>query len=208
MKDAASKGLLLDRDVPKSHRLRRQGGREACRTGPHDQHIEHPSAAPALAGDSLDGLATLYQRIANEPHAAQLPGDVDTRNIRLELRRQHGNVDAPPLGPVHQRYRIDRTGGPAGSVADALARRDELRLSVDQPQHMRFRCLRTRLHALPAAHAARGIYQRMQRHRLHESSAARVLACHAALRGDGAPLAQIPLPQEKQRSQINDPEPI
>ena len=71
----------------------------------------------------------LLGRLADQPHAAQLAGDVDARTLVSELRADVGDVDAALLGAEHQADRLHRAGRQAGAVADAGRGVDQHRLA-------------------------------------------------------------------------------
>src|SRR5205807_859996 len=67
--------LLLDRDIAHVLRLGGERGREPGGTGPDDEHVEllAPRASGAVfLGDRLDDLTALLERVADQPHPAEL----------------------------------------------------------------------------------------------------------------------------------------
>ncbi|MFC6689502.1 hypothetical protein ACFQBU_18225 [Jhaorihella thermophila] len=65
-------------------------GRDPRRAGADDHHVQHPAACARAPGDSRHRLPALFDRVANEPHAARFPGNVDARHVGLEIQAERG----------------------------------------------------------------------------------------------------------------------
>ena len=85
------------------------------------------------------GLAPLFYRIADQAHAAQLPRDIDTRNIGLEIRPDLGNVHPAGRRAENQGYGVGRASGLAGAVAYAGGGRDQVGAVIDKAKYAFFR---------------------------------------------------------------------
>src|SRR5436853_101842 len=125
-------------------------------------------AGPAL-GIRLDRLPSLLESGADEPHAAQFTRDENAGYRGLEFRRQDGNVDATPLAAEHQRDGIDRTGGLACAVADAIPGTYQDGPPVDDAKDRVVRLFRAGLDARAAADTSRGINNGVKRRRFRRT---------------------------------------
>jgi hypothetical protein len=80
----------------------------------------------------------LFDRIANEPHAAELSGDKETRNIGLKIRADMGQFDAAGFRSKDKLDRAYRAGRAAGAVTHALAPRDQFRFPLYETDNIAF----------------------------------------------------------------------
>src|SRR5258705_465432 len=164
--DGATEGFLLDGHAAHTLGLRGQCGRKACGTRTDDDQVEAVITRPALLGDHLDRLPSLFERVADEPHPAELPGDENAGHRPFEAGREDRNVDATPLAAKHQLDGIDRTDRLARAVADAISGTHQYGVPVHDAEDRVVRLLRAGLDARAAANAARVINDRVKRRRL------------------------------------------
>ena len=88
-------------------------------------------AAPFELRDGFDRLATLLDRLANEPHAAKFPRDEEARHVGFEIRLDEGNVHSALGGAEYEPYRVVWARRHARAVANACTRVHQLRLAAD-----------------------------------------------------------------------------
>src|SRR5216110_127346 len=78
--DRAAEGFLLDRHVAHVLGLGGQRGGKAGGTCADDHQVKLLARRAAPLGDRFDRLPSLLERVADEPHAAELPGDENARH--------------------------------------------------------------------------------------------------------------------------------
>jgi len=173
---------------------------------PHDDHVGVLVAAVSAPlqphGDFTHRLLALFDGVADQAHATELAGHVETGNIGLEVRADVRQFNAPAFSSEHQGDGAHGTGGAAGAMADAFGRSDQFGLAADQAQHIAFRA---GLHACAAANAEQRIDEGVQRGGLiHPAGAGVGQQGHApALRP--ATQEQVNDDDEDQRRQIEQP---
>jgi hypothetical protein len=162
LKHGAPQRILFDGLVVEPQLLGSQRRGQTRRSCADDQDIEGARALHTCLGDRLERLLTLHQRILDQPHAAEFAGDVDAWHVGFEVRLQHRNIEATPLGPEHQRDRIERTDHLACTMSDAVGWTHEHCLAIDQAQHFVMRLLGAGFDACSAAQAFGRVDERMQ----------------------------------------------
>jgi hypothetical protein len=164
--------------------LRLQRRRQTGRAGADDDHVVDRWVIRGPLREILDGLAPLSHRVADEPHATELAGDVDALGVGLERLAHQGNVDPSGGGAEDQRDRVDGARRGAGAVADTLGRVDQFRAAVDDTEDL---TLGARRHARADGDAAVGVEAGVQGHRLADARR-RVLLQTATRTGSRTPL--------------------
>ena len=165
--DGAPKFILFDHDVAETVRLGGESGGDARRSCSNDDEIELTGLAMTVQpADGFDGLAALFDGIANEAHAPQFARDEQSGDIRLKGCVNLGKFDTALGCSEHQR------NGPGGAcfrafaMAYAMGGGNEFRPATDQAQNVTFG---TSLRARAASHAERWIDDGMKCRRLCET---------------------------------------
>src|SRR5215472_2944628 len=149
--DGAAKAVLLDGDVAQLVLHCGEARRKAGRTGADDHDVVAVGLAEVVQlAHRLHRLASLLDRVADQPHSAELARNEDARHVGLEVAADMRDVDAALCGSEDQGDGVGRARRPAGAVTDAFRRLDELRLAVDQPEDVAFR---TGVHTCAATEA-------------------------------------------------------
>ncbi len=168
MRDRAAESVLLQGDETKLVLHGREARREASRATANDHHIEdvRVDQVPLVFLHGFDCLAALFDRVANEAHAAQFAGNENAGNVGLEILIDVGNIDPPPLGAKNQGDGVDRADRLAGAVPDAMRGLHQFGLAADQSENVPFG-------AGPDARSASDTFRRvddgMQRRRLGQA---------------------------------------
>ena len=169
--DGATEALLLERYRAQTLLPGRETGGYAGGTAADNDDIEWQLSAPARLGDALgnrsDRLTALLDGVGDQPHAAELAGDVDTGHVALEARRDLRDLDATRGGAKDQGDRVGGTRGLAGTMTDARRGLDQLGLAVEQADNLAFG---TRADAGAATDTAGRVDQGVERRRLVEPS--------------------------------------
>src|SRR5664279_4756775 len=121
MRDGSAESVLLQRDEAELVLHGRQACREACRTTADDHDIKDAGLAdPLRFSHRVDRLASLFDCVANEAHAAKFTRDENAGNVGLEILVDVRNIDPAPFGAENERYCVRGTGRLAGPVSDAM----------------------------------------------------------------------------------------
>ena len=103
--------------------MRVKGRSQAARTAPNNDDVDgvRPRAGRKGFGHMFDGLARLFEGIANESHTAEFADHVDLVYIGLIGFANLRNIDAPFVRAEHEGNGFDRTGTLAQSMSDATS---------------------------------------------------------------------------------------
>jgi len=103
MRNGTAEAVLLDRQETKLVLHGRKTRGKARRSGPTIIRRNLGEVDVQVVSYGFDGLAPLFDRVANEAHAAKLTSNEDPRNVCLKIRFDMRNVDASPLGAKNKR---------------------------------------------------------------------------------------------------------
>lgn len=200
--DRPTEAVLLDSHEPQLAFSRRQTRRNAGGPATDDDEVERVVAAVARElTDRGHGLATLLDRIADQPHATELSGDVNPGHIGLKISADIGDIDAARRRAEHERNGATRTRCTTRAMADTFGWRNQCGLAVDDPQDV---TLGTRTDTGPAPDAQGGIDHRMQRCRLVETRLGRLHERRHRPRFGAAAVERVDRPNQEERRGVDE----
>ena len=167
MRNRAAEFLPLDRRRAQAPFLGGQRCRDAGRSGADDHDIERvPVRLRNQLPDRVHGLASLLDRVPDQPHAAEFARNEHPRHVRLEIGLHRRDVDTASRRAEHKRDGVGRANRLAGAVTDAVGRADKMCLLADHAEHGVRVLLGARFDAAAAPDALRLVDFGMQRRRL------------------------------------------